>query len=107
VAATDALVRLWFDAEERHVKAWHRGESSFWGQRRARLREILSLIGSDDARDDQTLDRLFGDFLSHYEAAWRRFDDVIGALEVVAAAGLRVAVLTNGADFSSAVSWSL
>jgi len=98
VSPTEALVRLWFEAEERHVAAWHRGEVSFWGQRRARLREILLQIGRDDARDDRTLDQLFGDFVTRYEAAWRRFDDVIGALEMVAAAGLRVAVLTNGAE---------
>ncbi len=36
--------------------------------------------------------------LSRYEAAWRCFDDVEDAVGMVASAGLRVAVLTNGAQ---------
>lgn len=36
--------------------------------------------------------------LSRYEAAWRCFDDVEDAVGTVASAGLRVAVLTNGAQ---------
>ncbi|MGA2012640.1 MAG: HAD family hydrolase [Solirubrobacteraceae bacterium] len=97
VTATDELVDLWFEAEERHVTAWHRGEVAFAEQRRRRLREILALIGRPCGSDDE-LDFVFADYVACYEAGWRRFDDVQDALELIADAGLRVAVLTNGAE---------
>jgi putative hydrolase of the HAD superfamily len=95
--ATGELVDLWFDAEERHVSAWHRGEVGFAEQRRRRLREILPRV-DHDVGDDDFLDGVFAAYLSRYEAAWRSFDDVNAALSLVEAAGLRVAVLTNGAE---------
>lgn len=97
VEPSDELVSLWFAAEQRHLVAWHRGEITFAEQRRQRLREILPQIGRT-AHDDAELDQMFADYLVHYEAAWRRFDDVETALEIVASAGLSSAVLTNGAE---------
>ena len=38
VTPTDRLVDAWFDAETRHVAAWHRGELDWTGQRRERER---------------------------------------------------------------------
>ncbi|MGI8712541.1 MAG: HAD family hydrolase [Solirubrobacteraceae bacterium] len=96
-AASDELTGLWFSLEERYVRAWHRGELSFAEQRRERIREMLATVGRDGA-DDAALDASFARYLLRYEAGWRRFDDVDDALADVAAAGLRVAVLTNGAE---------
>ncbi len=97
VAASPELEQVWFAAEERGVTAWHRGELGFGEQRRQRLREILPLIGREPG-DDDALDAMFAAYVAHYEAAWRRFDDVDAALGLIAAAGVPVAVLTNGAD---------
>jgi putative hydrolase of the HAD superfamily len=92
ITPTDALVALWFEAEDRHVAAWHRGEVGFGEQRRNRLREILPVVG-----DDAALDSMFAAYLRHYERGWRRFDDVDGSLAHLQDAGIAVAVLTNGA----------
>jgi len=95
--ATDALLELWFEAEDRHVAAWHRGEVSFDEQRRRRLREVLPRVGRE-VGSEADLDRAFARYLARYEKAWRRFDDVDATLSMVATAGTRVAVLTNGAE---------
>lgn len=95
--ASEEVVRSWLDAEERRVSAWQRGEVSWAEQRRQRLREILPQIARP-VGDEAELDHVFGGYLSRYEAAWRCFDDVEDAVGMVASAGLRVAVLTNGAQ---------
>ena len=56
-------------------------------------------LGLDAPSDDEGLSQAFAGYLTHYEAGWRRFDDVDGALEQIAARGLSVAMLTNGAEF--------
>ena len=45
VEPTEELVGAWFAAESRHVAAWHRGELDWQGQRRARVEEMLSVVG--------------------------------------------------------------
>jgi putative hydrolase of the HAD superfamily len=95
---TEAAMSLWFRAEERFVTAWHRGELDWQGQRRARIRDMLEKLGYDSG-DDNAVDASYAIYLESYERAWRAFDDAAPALEAIAAAGLRVAVLTNGADY--------
>jgi putative hydrolase of the HAD superfamily len=95
------LEELWFAAENRHVAAWNRGEVSFEEQRRRRLRELLAVIevgsiGRDGG--DAELDALFADWAALYRGSWRSFDDSLHGLETVRNAGLKVAVLTNGAE---------
>ena len=97
VAPTEELILAWFDAEARSIAAWHRGELGWTGQRRARLREFLALVG-EPVGDAASLDRTFADYLSHYQRAWRAYPDAAPALDAVRRAGLDVAVLTNGAD---------
>ncbi|BCJ55310.1 haloacid dehalogenase [Actinoplanes sp. NBRC 14428] len=91
LAATDAAVARWTELQEPHLAAWRAGTISFAEQRRRRLRDFL---GTDAA--DPSLDETFAGYLRHYEAAWRAYDDVTDALEIIAAAGLATAVLTNG-----------
>lgn len=99
VTADDATVETWFSLEEQYVRAWHRGEFSFEGQRRERVRAMLSWLGMDASLGDEGLSQAFAGYLTHYESGWRRFDDVDDALEQIAACGLSVAMLTNGAEF--------
>ena len=89
------LVDLWDDVAERHFPAWRAREVTFAEQRRLRLREFLPHVGvATERMDDRALDLVFADYLGHYEAAWRAYDDVLPCL--TALSGLRLAVLSNG-----------
>ena len=102
----------WARISGRHYARHQRREITFAAQRRERVREFLSsapaVVGSaptdsgsgpgvvglpltDDAADD-----LFAGYLERYEAGWAAFDDAVPALRRARAAGLTVAVLTNG-----------
>lgn len=91
----DGLVELWYEVAERHFPAFRAREVSFQEQRRRRLRDFLPQVGVDaGGMGDVALDRTFEDYLRHYEAAWRPFDDAAPCLEALR--HLRVAVLSNG-----------
>jgi putative hydrolase of the HAD superfamily len=90
VAGAAELAR-WTALQEPHLAEWRAGRITFAEQRRRRVRAFLDTEGTD-----ADLDALFAGYLRHYERAWRAYDDVAGALAVVAAAGLATAVLTNG-----------
>lgn len=85
---------LWDEIAERHLAAWRRREIDFREQRRRRLRDFLPSINVGYA--DADLDRIFDGFLGAYQSSYRAYDDAAGALAAVSAAGLAVAVLTNG-----------
>lgn len=95
VAVSTSLVVQWFDLEARHYDAWRAGAISFQEQRRRRIRDFLPLIGRPTGTDAQ-LDSVFADYLHCYEESWQAFDDAQPALDKLAAAGLVLAVLTNG-----------
>lgn len=94
VQPSDESIARWFAAEERHVAEWRAGRVSWAEQRRGRLREVLPHASSLIAGD---LDALFNGYLARYEAAWRAFPDVEETLAALAACGVRVGILTNGA----------
>jgi putative hydrolase of the HAD superfamily len=77
------------------MPAWRARTITFQEQRRRRLRDFLPLIRIPYAED--RLDEIFDGYLAAYESSWRAFPDVDAALAAIAAAGLAVAVLTNGA----------
>ena len=95
VTPTSELVDAWFAAEERHFPAWRKRQVTFVEQRRRRLRDFLPLLGITP-QDDESLDLLFADYLTRYEASWTKFDDVDGALAGLAEPALKIAVLSNG-----------
>jgi len=88
---TETAIARWAEMQETHLAAWRDGRISFAEQRRRRLRDFLGTRGTD-----AELDELFAGYLTHYEDAWRAFDDAAEALTALAAAGLATAVLTNG-----------
>lgn len=96
VEAGPALTAAWFAAEAEHFSAWCTGEIEFSEQRRRRLRDFLPLLGQAVGTAED-LDRAFAAYLVAYQASWSGFDDARGAMTAVQAAGLRTAVLTNGA----------
>jgi len=95
---SEERIGAWFDAESRHVAAWHRGELDWQGQRRARVAEMLAAIGRPTG-NTEALDRSFADYLSRYEAGWRVFPDVEPVLQTLERDQIQIAVLTNGADY--------
>lgn len=97
VQPSETAITAWFDAEQRHMTAWHRGEIDWQGQRRARIREMLDWL-SLQSTDDAATDASFAIYLKLYQAAWRAFEDARPALDALHDAELTVAVLTNGAE---------
>jgi putative hydrolase of the HAD superfamily len=95
VTTSADVIRAWFAAEERHFPAWRQGNISFAEQRRRRLRDVLPLLDRP-VGDDEELDRIFEDYLRHYESSWKLFDDVVPTLDELATLGVGVAVLSNG-----------
>jgi putative hydrolase of the HAD superfamily len=96
--ATPAVETAWFAAQDRRLAEWRRGEATWQEQRRARLRDVLPLLGEEPGSDAE-LDALFASgYAAAYARSWRAFPDAAPALEALGAAGLRPAVLTNGAE---------
>ncbi len=91
------MLSAWFDAEERYVAAWHRGELDWNGQRRARIKEMSDKAGRP-LTDLPAIDHSFEHYLQRYKDAWRPFEDVHDALGDLRTRGLRIAILTNGQD---------
>ena len=87
----DGIVQRWTTISERHYARYRRREITFVEQRRSRVRDLTARPLTDAEADE-----LFAGYLSHYEAGWAAFDDAIPALRQTRAAGLTVAVLTNG-----------
>lgn len=87
----DAFVAQWWQMSEVYMDRFLRGEISYHGARRARIRDLL---GSQ--RDDAECDAIYGRFLQDYEAGWRLFDDVLPTLEALGQ--LRLGGITNGDD---------
>jgi putative hydrolase of the HAD superfamily len=85
----DAAQR-WRELDEVHFGRFLAGELGFQEQRRARVRGIL---GEDLADDDA--DAWFAAYNERFESSWGCFDDVLAALAVIDARGLRVGVVTN------------
>ena len=90
-AVGSEVAARWAAVSAPQFARWQRREITFAGQRRERVREFLGVTVSDAEADV-----LFAGYLERYEAGWVAFPDAGPALRRVAAAGLAVAVLTNG-----------
>ncbi|GIE36438.1 haloacid dehalogenase [Actinoplanes italicus] len=90
VTGPDVATR-WAAASERHYARYQTREITFGGQRRERVRDFLGATLTDGEADE-----LFAGYLRRYEDGWTVFDDAVPALRRARAAGLTVAVLTNG-----------
>lgn len=97
VALTDDLLAFWFEAEDRTVAAFVRGEVSLQQQQRQLVQEMLARIGRP-ARDAAERDALYERYVDLYDHELRLFDEVGPVLELVRQRGLRTAVLTNGTE---------
>lgn len=95
--ATPELTAAWFELQDRHFNAWRDGLVSMAEQRRRRIAGLLELLGRPVPKPPE-LDALWVEYFTSYRSGWQRFDDAEVALELVAAAGLRTAILTNGPE---------
>lgn len=95
VPVSPSLAAEWSTVEARHFETWRVGAISFEEQRRRRLRDFLPLIDRPVGADAE-LDSVFAGYLHCYEESWQAFDDAHPALDELTAAGLVLAVLTNG-----------
>lgn len=91
----EELVARWEALSEPHYARWQARETTFAGQRRARVRELAPHL---DLTEDGAADEAFAGYLSRYRAAWRPFDDAVPTLRRLRADGLRLGVLTNGEE---------
>ncbi|HET9654542.1 MAG TPA: HAD-IA family hydrolase, partial [Kineosporiaceae bacterium] len=90
------VAQRWAAISEVYYTRYQRRELTFAGQRRWRVREFLG-VDVDDAEADA----LFARYRERYEAGWSVFDDAVPVLRRARAAGLTVAVLTNGDEDQS------
>jgi putative hydrolase of the HAD superfamily len=95
VVAGERQVEAWFEAEERHFPRWSAGEITHVEHRRFRMRDFLPAVGVRTG-DDDDLDRLYAGYLACYRRSWTTFDDVDAAVARLRAAGIALAVLSNG-----------
>ena len=91
----DALHALWQEIEREEYDNYLRGRCTHAEQRVRRLRRFLPALGAASG-DDAFLTAQFQLYLDAYVAAWAPFGDVTAALDELGAAGVSVAVLTNG-----------
>ncbi|MEV5826412.1 HAD family hydrolase [Spirillospora sp. NPDC052242] len=89
------LVPRWHELGEAAIERYLAGELDFTGQRRARIVRLARELGLG-TWDDARADAWFAAYTGRYEAAWRPYPDVPGALAALAARGLRLGVITNG-----------
>lgn len=99
-AEAHELTRLgqeWERLEALHYDEYARGECTFTEQRRRRVEGIREILECRPAHEIGA-DAWFAAYLRHYRAAWRAFDDVLPALEALAATDptLALGVVTNG-----------
>jgi putative hydrolase of the HAD superfamily len=91
----DELLALWRTLEQEQYDAYLRGECTHAEQRVRRLERFLPALGAA-VGDDAFLAAQFRHYLDAYVAAWSHFSDVLPSLDELDAAGIGVAVLTNG-----------
>jgi putative hydrolase of the HAD superfamily len=91
----DVLLALWQQLEREEYDNYLRGECTHAEQRVRRLGRFLPALGAASG-DEAFLTVKFQDYLDAYVAAWSLFADVPGSLDELEAAGIGVAVLTNG-----------
>ncbi len=93
----DALAHLdrWDELEELHYHRYLTGELDYLGQRRARARDFMAGFDYSFA-SDAAAEEWFETYLLEYVRAWTLFDDALPCLRSLAAAGVRIGMITNG-----------
>ncbi|MFJ6083307.1 HAD family hydrolase [Streptomyces sp. NPDC092369] len=85
----EQAVAHWREITDQQWARFSAGETTFEGQRRDRVRVFLG-----EELSDADADKWFRRYMTHYEAAWALFPDVLPVLDALAASH-RHAVLSN------------
>jgi putative hydrolase of the HAD superfamily len=95
-AAADesAEARRWNELEETQYHRYLTGELSYIEQRRARARGFMEDYGV--LLEDHEADAWYDAYFLEYTRAWTLHDDALPCLDLLAGAGIRFGIITNG-----------
>ncbi|MDH6112160.1 putative hydrolase of the HAD superfamily [Kitasatospora sp. MAP12-15] len=94
--SADDAVKLWHELMTAQYQRFLDGELTFPEQQLARARAFLATAREGSvAMDDATAREWFTRYQQHYRTAWRAFPDAAPALGALAAAGLRLGIVSN------------
>ena len=89
-----SLLQRWDALTERHFDRYLRGETSYAGQRRARVRGLFDATPSD--MPDAEADGIYAVYREIYETAWGLFPDAVVTLDALSS--YRLGVISNGSS---------
>ena len=90
----DQLMERWNTLLDQHFDRFLRGETSFMGQRRARIRDLFGL--TPDQMPDPEVDAIYAAYGEFKEGARRLFPDAIETLDTLGSC--RLGVISNGSS---------
>lgn len=88
----ERLMQRWITLLDHHFERYLRGETSFIGQRRARIRDLFGL--TPDQMPDTEVDAIHAVYREFYDGAWRLFPDAVETLDALDS--YRLGVISNG-----------
>ena len=88
----ERLLQRWDDLTELHFDRYLRGETSYAGQRRARVRDLFDIAPGKVS--DAEADEIYAVYREIYEGCWSLFPDAVVALDALSRYPL--GVITNG-----------
>jgi putative hydrolase of the HAD superfamily len=93
-ADENTAARRWNELEETQYHRYLTGELSYAEQRRARARGFVEDYGV--LLEDHEADAWYDAYFLEYTRAWTLHDDALPCLDLLAAAGIRFGIITNG-----------
>ncbi len=90
----ERFLQRWDALREHHFGRFLRGEISYLGQRRARIRDLFRRTSSE--MSDSEANEILSVYRELYERAWRLFPDVVDTLDALSRCGL--GVISNGSS---------
>ena len=90
----ELLLQRWDALKAQHFGRFLRGEISYSGQRRARIRDLFSRTSGK--MPDAEADEIFSVYRELYESGWRLFPDVVDTLNALSRC--RLGVISNGSS---------
>ena len=88
----ERLLQRWCALEDLHFDRYLRGDTSYAGQRRGRVRGLFGLTPSE--MPDAEADEIFSFYRELYEGAWGLFPDAVETLDALG--NCRLGVISNG-----------
>ena len=93
-SSDEHLMQRWNALLDHHFERYLRGETSFMGQRRARIRDLFGL--TPDQMPDAEVDAIHAVYREFYDGAWRLLPDAVETLDALDSC--RLGVISNGSS---------